>query len=142
VEPLVGKLDSIPETEFWRRFWYELPSKHTESWYVRQALEGTWPDEPKYRFISLVCRPNLDMYRGVAGQYTNYYGNLRKDGTDRVLSPAMADGACSDDQIWFAHRPLPPISELAMRFGRPDSQRIHRNGNSIRRLWLDFAHRT
>jgi MoaA/NifB/PqqE/SkfB family radical SAM enzyme len=31
VEPLVEKLDSIPETAFWRRFWYELPDKYTES---------------------------------------------------------------------------------------------------------------
>jgi hypothetical protein len=141
VELLVQKLDSIPETAFWRGFWYELPDKHTESWYVRQALEGTWPDEATYRFISLVCRPNLDLYRGVAGQYTKYYGNLRRDKVDRVLSQAAADGTCSDDEIWFAQKQLPPVSELAMRFGHPDSQRIHTNTTSIRRLWLDYANR-
>jgi hypothetical protein len=141
VELFVQKLNSIPETAFWRPFWYELPDKHTESWYIHQAFEGTWPDEPTYRFISLVCRPNLDLYRGVAGQYTKYYGNLRGDKVDRVLSQAVADGACSDDEIWFAEKPLPPVSELAIRFGRPDSQSIHMNAISIRRLWLDSANR-
>ncbi len=52
VQPLVQKLDAIPETAFWRRFWYELPHQHTESWYVRQALEGNWPDEPEYGYVS------------------------------------------------------------------------------------------
>jgi hypothetical protein len=28
----------MPETELWRRFWYELPGEHTESWYVRRVL--------------------------------------------------------------------------------------------------------
>ena len=84
VASLVAKLDSISETAFWRRFWHELPDRNTEAWYVRQALEGTWPDEPTYRTISLVCRPNLDIYRGIAGQYTKRYGNLRTDGIDQI----------------------------------------------------------
>lgn len=141
VEPLIGKLDSIPETALWRDFWYELPDKYTEAWYVRQALDGTWPDEPTSRMISLVCRPNLDIHRGIAGQYTKFYGNLRKDGTGGVLSRAVADGACSDDEIWFAQEQLPPIQELAMRFGRSDSQRIHTNVTSIRRWWLECANK-
>ena len=84
VEPLVEKLDAIPEACLWRRFWRELPEMHTESWYVQQALAGTWPDdmegyEQAYRnLISLVCRPNLDVCRGFAGQYTTRYGNLRR----------------------------------------------------------------
>jgi MoaA/NifB/PqqE/SkfB family radical SAM enzyme len=142
VQALVKKLDSIPETCVWRRFWYELPDKHTESWYVRQALEGTWPDEPMYRMISLVCRPNLDVYRGLAGLYTRRYGNLRRDGVDAVLSRAVADGAASDDELRFTREQLLlPIQELAARFGHPHSQRIHMHPGSIRRWWLDCARR-
>jgi len=40
VQPLVEKLDAIPETAFWRRFWYELPDKHTVSiryWWLECA---------------------------------------------------------------------------------------------------------
>src|SRR5207253_1413082 len=80
VQPLIEQLDSIPETQLWRRFWQELPHKYTESWYVSQALEGTWPSESEYHSLYLVCRPNLDLYRGVAGQYNKRYGNLRIDG--------------------------------------------------------------
>jgi len=37
--------------------------------------------------------------RGFAGQYTTRYGNLRRDGVDKVLSRAMADGVPSYDEI-------------------------------------------
>jgi hypothetical protein len=141
VEPLVEKLDAIPETAFWRRFWYELPDKHTESWYVRQASEGSWPTEPTYRLISLVCRPNLDVYRGLAGLYTRRYGNLRDDGVDRVLSRAVADSPSSEDELWFTPDQLLPVQQLAARFGEPHSQRIHMHAVSIRRWWLECARR-
>ena len=139
VEPIVEKLDSISETALWRGFWHELPDKHTESWYIRQALEGTWPEEPTYRLISLVCRPNLDIYRGVAGQYLKRYGNLHRDGVDYVLSRAVTDGALSDNEIWLTSEQMLPIQELATRFGNPHSQRIHMHAASIHRWWLERA---
>lgn len=141
VEPFVERLDSIPETVFWRRFWHELPDKYTESWYVRHAVEGTWRKEPAHRLIHLVCRPNLDIYRGVAGLYTRRYGNLRKDGTDRVLSRALEEGDSSEDELWFTPKEFVPVQELATRFGDPHSQRIHMHAASIRRWWMDCAHR-
>lgn len=139
VEPLVKKLDTIPETAFWRRFWYELPDKHIESWYVRQALEGTWLAELTHWLIYLVCRPNLDVYRGLAGLYTQCYGNLRDDDADTVLSRAVADGPASQDELWFAPEQLLPVQELAARFGNPHSQRIHKHAVSIRHWWLECA---
>jgi len=143
VQPLVEKLDSIPETAFWRRFWYELPQRHTEAWYVQQALAGTWPDkEIRHIHISLVCRPNLDVYRGFAGQYVKRYGNLHRDGVDAVLSLAVADGPSSDDELWFPGEQLPPVQELAARFGDAQSQRIHESPVSIRYWWMECARRT
>ncbi len=142
VQPLVEKLDAIPETKFWRPFWYELPHKHTESWYVRQALEGTWPDESEsWLRIPLVCRPNLDVYRGMAGQYVKRYGNLRRDGVDEVLSRAVADGTSSDDELWFPGEQLLPVQELAARFGDAQSQRFHMHSVSIHYWWLECARR-
>jgi MoaA/NifB/PqqE/SkfB family radical SAM enzyme len=148
VEPLVEKLDAIPETCLWRQFWHELPQMHTESWYVDQALAGTWPDEDMKRYedayrnmVSLVCRPNLDVYRGFAGQYTSYYGNLRRDSVNEVLSCAMADGVPSYEEIWFPGERVPPIQELAARFGDAHSQRIHGNSFSIRDWWMDCNRR-
>jgi hypothetical protein len=144
VQPLVEKLDAIPETEFWRPFWYELPQKHTESWYVQQALERTWPNEEKLPSrIWLVCRPNLDVYRGLAGLYTRLYGNLRRDGVDRVLGRAIADGPFSGDELRYTYEELlPPIKELAARFGDAQSQRIRYHPTSIRFWWLECARRT
>jgi hypothetical protein len=143
VQPLVGKLDAIPETEFWRPFWYELPHKHTESWYVLQALEGTWPEEEKLpSHIWLVCRPNLDVYRGFAGKYTRRYGNLLLEGVDEVLGRAVADGPCTTDEIWFTPEQLLPVQELAARFGNLDSLSIHEHPTSIRYWWLECARRT
>ena len=144
VEPLVEKLDAIPEACLWRRFWRELPQKHTESWYVEQALAGVWPNEDKAQYeeayrnmVSLVCRPNLDVYYGFAGQYTNRYGNLRRDGVDEVLSRAMNAGTFSYDEVWFGDMQIPPIEELATRFGNAQSQRIHSDSFSIRDWWID-----
>ena len=142
VQPLVEKLDSIPETEFWRPLWYELPHKHTESWYVQQALQGTWPEEEKLPLrIYLVCRPNLDVYRGFAGQYIKCYGNLRLDGVDKVLDHALVDGVTFDDELWFPGEQLLSIQELATRFGDAQGQRIHSHSVSIRYWWLECARR-
>ena len=139
VQPLGEIIDAIPETCLWRRYWHE--HQLTESWYVRQALEGTWPAEPEGRRIALVCRPTLDVYRGVAGQYTRRYGNLRRDGVDWVLSRAVADGAWSDDEIWFTPEQLLPVQELAAHLGNAQSQRIHMGPDSIHHWWLDCARR-
>ena len=148
VETLVEKLDAIPETCLWRRFWHELPQKHTESWYVVQALAGTWPNEDREQYeearrnmVSLVCRPNLDVYYGLAGQYTNHYGNLRRDGVGEVLSRAMNAGTFSYDEVWFGDMQIPSIEELATRFGDARSQRIHSDTFSIRDWWVDNVRR-
>ena len=148
VEPLVEKLDAIPEACLWRRFWHELPEMHTESWYVQQARAGTWPEDEMERYeqayrdtVSLVCRPNLDVCHGFAGQYTRRYGNLRRDGVDEVLNSAMADGRSSYEEIWFQGEQVPPIQELAMRYGDAQSQRIHSDSFSIRGWWIDSDRR-
>jgi hypothetical protein len=141
VQELPEKLERIPETVLWRRFWRELPDLHTEAWYVRQALEGTWPSVPTSREILLVCRPNLDVYRGLAGLYTRRYGNLRRDGTDHVLRRAVADGPASDDELWFPREQMLDVQALAARFGDPQGQRIHEHANSIRYWWLECARR-
>jgi hypothetical protein len=142
VEPHVEKLDAIPEMCLWRRFWRELPQKHTESWYVKLAGAGTWPDESWRREeVTLVCRPNLDVYRGEHGQFIRHYGNLRRDGIDLVLSHAVADGVSSYEDIWFPGDPVLPVQELAARFGDAQSQRIHYASISIRDWWMDCARR-
>ena len=77
----------------------------------------------------------------MAGQYVKRYGNLRRDGVDEVLSRAMADGPSSDDELWFPGEQLPPVQELAARFGDAQSQRIHGGPVSIRYWWMECARR-
>jgi hypothetical protein len=148
VKPLIKKLDAIPETRLWRHFWHDLPQMHTELWYVEQVKAATWPEDDMKRYeeayrnkVCLVCRPNLDVYYGFAGQYTSRYGNLRRDGVDAVLSRAMAAGSFSYDEVWFGDMQVPPIDELATRYGNTQSLRIHSDSFSIRDLWIDSARR-
>lgn len=141
VEPLVQQFDMIPETANWRRFWHELPNRHTEAWYVQQALAGTWPEEPDLSAIWLVCRPNLEVYRGWAGYYRKRYGNLRRDGVEAVLGRAVADGPCSSDEIWLTQKQVVPVQALAARFGHAGGLRIHSGPTSICYWWVECARR-
>src|SRR5205814_3406601 len=64
-----------------RCLWTSLEAR-TEAAYVRQALAGDWPDIPDAApgELALVCRPNLDVYSGLAGLYRTRHGNLRTAG--------------------------------------------------------------
>jgi hypothetical protein len=139
VQPILAQLDTLPVDDLVRRWWRE--DLHPESWFVQQALSGTWPADAEQRLIWLVCRPNLDVYRGDAGHYTKRYGNLRREGVDEVLNRALADGACSHEELWFTPEQLLPVQEVAARFGDAQGQRIHIGPDSIRHWWLDCARR-
>jgi hypothetical protein len=91
-------------------------------------------------FLSSVVPTSMYNY-GFAGQYTNHYGNLRRDSVDDVLSRAMAAGSFSYDEVWFGDMPLLPIGELATCFGDARSQRIYSDSFSIRDWWIDSARR-
>jgi hypothetical protein len=113
----------------------------TEAAYVRQALAGDWPDipDPAPGELALICRPNLDVYSGLAGLYRTRHGNLRTDGIPAVLSRALARGREPDDTLWFGPRPHPGPAELAARYGDATSLAVHPGPESVRYLWLDRA---
>ena len=121
-------------------FWRTLEAR-TEAAYVRQALAGEWPPtpDPAPGELALVCRPNLDVYSGLAGLYRVRHGNLRADGVATVLRRALACGRQRDDALWFGPGPLPAPEELAARFGDPDGLKVHPFHESARYLWLDRA---
>lgn len=121
---------------------------HTESWYVEQAKAGVWPEEERKQYeeayrdtVCLVCRPNLDISYGFAGQYTHRYENLRRDGVDAVLNRAIAAGTLWYDEVWFPGEQVLPIQDLATRYGDAQSQRIHPDSFSIRDWWAERARR-
>jgi hypothetical protein len=141
LQSILPQLDALLVRDYPRRYWREM--LHTESWWREQALSGTWPAKPgkaELRLIWLVCRPNLDVYRGDAGQYSKRYGNLRRDGVDEVLNRALADGACSHEELWFEPKQVLPIQEVAASFADKESQRLH-EASSMRHWWLDCARR-
>jgi hypothetical protein len=138
--PLVERVRSLPGPFFHCEEWLDLAA-HTEAAYVRRALDGEWPaaTAPVWEGLYLVCRPNLDLYWGVAGRYGRRYGNLRREDAQRVFQAALADGGDSEDALWFALDPIPTVRELAERYGDPAGDRVHLWEESPRRRWLDLA---
>jgi hypothetical protein len=109
-----------------------------------RALAGDWPatPDPAPGELALVCRPNLDVYSGLAGLYRTRHGNLRTDGVAAVLGRALARGRERDDELWFGPGPLPAPDELAARYGDANGLGVHMGAESARYLWLDRAART
>jgi hypothetical protein len=134
-------------SQFDHDVWANLEA-HTEAAWVGRALAGAWPSqlaevEPSHgdQGLPLVCRPDLELYTGTAGLYRARHGNLSIDGGHAVLGRALAQGGRSTDAVWFGPEPLPPVGELAARFGDRTGQRVHFSEASVRYLWLDRARR-
>ena len=118
--------------------WTGLETR-TEAAYVQQVLAGGFPPipDPAPGELALVCRPNLDVYSGLAGLYRVRHGNLRADGVAAVLGRALAHGRQRDCELWFGPGPLPAADELAARYGDPAGLGVHPGPESVRYLWLD-----
>jgi hypothetical protein len=137
--PLVEGIQALPGPFFHCEEWLHL-ADFTEAAHVRRAVEGTWPPaDPAREELSLVCRPDLDLFWGAPGRYRRRFGNLRRDDAQRVLQAALADEGGSEDTIWFDLDPIPEIHKLAERYGDPQGDRVHLWVDSMRRLWLDRA---
>jgi hypothetical protein len=138
--PLVERVRALPGPFFHCEVWLDLAA-HTEAACVRQALDGVWPTpESVSDELFLVCRPNLDLYWGVAGRYRRRYGNLRRDDAHSVFQAALDDGGeRSEDALWFDLDPIPTVRALAQRFGDPEGAHVHFWAVSLRRRWLDLA---
>ena len=108
---------------------------------MRRALAGDWPTalERPTGELALVCRPDLDVYSGLAGLYRTRHGNLRTDGVAAVLGHALAHGREPDDELWFGPGPLPGPAELAAGYGDATGLGVHLYPESVRYLWLDRA---
>jgi hypothetical protein len=127
--------------------WANLEA-YTEAAWVARALAGDWPPQLAevekrhgHQGLPLVCRPSLELHTGVAGRYRERHGNLRSDGAQAVLSRALAQGGRSTDALWFGPEPLPPVGELAARYGDQTGHGVHFSEASVRYLWLDRAQR-
>jgi hypothetical protein len=124
------------------------PEAYTEAAWVARALAGDWPAQLAelglrhgHQGLPLVCRPSLELHTGVAGRYRERHGNLCSDGGQAVLGRALARGGRSTDALWFGPEPLPPVGELAARYGDQTGHGVHYSEASVRYLWLDRAQR-
>ena len=135
--PAADRLESLVNP-INRAQWTGLEAR-TEAAFVRRALTGDWPaiPDPAPGELALVCRPNLDVYAGLAGLYRVRHGNLRADGVATVLGRALAHGRQRDYELWFGPGPLPAPDELAARYGDPAGLGVHPGPESVRYLWLD-----
>jgi hypothetical protein len=122
--------------------WANLAA-HTEAAYVGRAVAGGWPAAPKRPDgeLAFVCRPNLEVWTGLAGRYRTRHGNLRTDGVEAVLDRALAHGVRTDEALWFSLDPLPAPAEAAACHGDPAGLGIHLSSQSAYYLWLDRAAR-
>jgi hypothetical protein len=121
----------LAASRFHRHAWADLEG-HTEAAWVGRALAGDWPAEPgpaAGELVELVCRPDLDLHLGTAGNHGERLGNLRADHPEAVLGRALERGG----------RPpgSPPVAELAARWGDRAGRGVHFSAGSVRRLWLD-----
>jgi hypothetical protein len=139
--PVAGRLAELANPVN-RPLWTDLETR-TEGVHVRRALAGDWPSipDPAPGELALVCRPNFDVYSGLAGLYRTRHGNLRTDGVAAVLGRALAHGRERDDALWFGSGPRPAPDELAARHGDPAGLGVHMGPESARYLWLDRAGR-
>lgn len=140
--PLVDVITS--QTPFWREVWSNLAA-YTEAAYVEKALSGDdaqaqdWQHFAPNDDISVVCRSNLDVYSGSAGNYECFHGNLRRGNPEEVLQKAVERGPVSLDDIYFTTRVLPSVRELAERVGDAEGRRIYFSASEMRFRWLDLA---
>ena len=138
LQPLAEKVLSL--SIFWKEQWTNLESL-TEAAWMRGALSGEWSARPMNdgEMLELICRPNLDLHSGASGVYRRKHGNLRERNAEAVWHDALEYGARNSDEVWFGSDPLPPVRELAERFGDPQSRRVHFSSESMRFRWLDTA---
>jgi hypothetical protein len=127
---------------FHRDAWANLEA-YTEAAWAGRALAGDWPAWTRHagQVLELVCRPDLDLYTGLAGWYRQRHGNLLTDGPDVVLGRALQQGGRQFEVLWFGPDPLPSVAELAARHADRGGQGVHFSADSVRYLWLDRAQR-
>lgn len=144
--PIAEQVQSL--TVYGETQWKNLEA-YTEAAWVRRALDGEWldayhpfeiaqtsgvPDGP-----NLVCRSNLDVHTGAAGLYGQRHGNLKTDGVAATLQKAVDYGPRSTDSLYRVPDPMPPIEEMAERYGDPRGQAVYFEASSLRYRWLDRA---
>jgi hypothetical protein len=107
--PVAGQILELTTPIHRAVVWANLEA-HTEAAYLRRAAAGQWPAAPKRPDgeLALVCRPNLDVWAGLAGRYRTRHGNLRTDGVEAGLDQALAHGVGADEVLWFPWIRCPP----------------------------------
>ena len=135
----------IDEAATWRRIWVDL-EKYTEASFVRQALNPEQAEKVEWtrnnpNRISLICRNNLDLHTGDASisAYGPCHGNLGRGNMQETFRKAARLGPLSFEQLYFPGKHIPPVSELAAKWGDPQGQKIYSDPTPMFLRWLDVA---
>ncbi|MCE7982214.1 MAG: hypothetical protein DYG89_13545 [Caldilinea sp. CFX5] len=126
----------LARTRVWKEQWANL-ADYTEAAWVQRALAGQWPAPPPADRLWLVCRPNFDIYLGLAGLYGERLGNLKQDGVANTLAGALGRTPPTHDQLYYRRDEFPPVDQLARQVGNAHSETIHFQDDSMRYVWLD-----
>lgn len=91
-------------------------------------------------FVSLVCTNNFDLYSGDGKYYTEYHGNIKRDGINNVFNRALKSNTYSREQAYFSVNTLAiSTTDLAKKRGNPESKKIYFGGlYELRDRWLDL----
>lgn len=130
------------ESSWHKEAWRDL-DKCTEAYYVDQALSNQGSEEVKWSYFNpnateLVCRNNLDLHTGYAGTYGPLHGNLGRDDMQATFGKALKAGPLRFERLYFPEGDIPPVPELARRWGDPKGQRVYMSAVDVRLRWLDL----
>ncbi|MDF1514573.1 MAG: hypothetical protein P1S60_12260 [Anaerolineae bacterium] len=131
-------------SHFWKDKWRTIEA-YTEMAYVAQALDPqqmarqTWQYPVAAGIVPVVCRSNLDVYSGGAGNYERFHGNLRVDGVEMVFKRAVDRGPVPNDELFLGLQTVPTVAELAESVGKAHGTRIYFSAVEMRQRWLDLA---
>lgn len=133
------KAELTRRSRFFKDRWSEVEA-YSEARWVQRAVDGEWPeqiDHREQRTLTLVCRPNFDLYLGEPGKYRVKLGDLKEINPEQVFDRAIEIGPVPDDVLYFGAQQLPTIADLAAAAGDPQGSRLYFHAASMRYRWLD-----
>jgi hypothetical protein len=137
LDDVMSVADQIAELSLcWKDKWLHI-QEYTEARWTEKAQENTWLERICPPVLSIVCRPNLDIFIGKAGLYGIYLGNGRQNTFESIFQKALEMGPVEDDQLYYKTATIPPIQELARTVGDKESTAIYFQDFAVRYRWID-----
>ncbi len=92
---------------------------------------------PEWVFVSVF--PDLSVYRGLNGVYTQQLGHLHPHLAADVVATLEGSSPNYEFAAFFDVVHLPPPAEIARKYASPGSQKLYRTSSQAMLKWLDVA---